>query len=209
MSYNEAKWKKWNNASFFGASFIWTTLHNYAGTDGIKGDLARVNNIPFDATLEPPTTSIIGSGATPEGIDQNPAYYEFVYEQPFRTAPVPNLAAHMIQRSHQCYGLIEPNQDVSKAWALLVDSLYATDMSLQDHTGIAHLQPRGGDNSSLFELDRYTPKPIMCKIFGKPTSRRFHKCAPWVSNRTVCLRLGEPWTGSFGANCHSSRLERF
>ena len=166
MSYNEAEWKKWNNASFFGASFIWTTLHNYGGTDGIRGDLARVNNIPFDAILEPRTSSIIGSGATTEGIDQNPAYHEFVYEQPFRTAPVPNLTAHMIQRSHQRYGLIEQNQDVSKAWAFLVDSLYATDMNVQDHTGIAHLQPRGGDVSSLFVLDRYTPKPIICKIFG-------------------------------------------
>lgn len=30
------EWQKWNNASFFGAPFIWTSLHNMGGNDGIK-----------------------------------------------------------------------------------------------------------------------------------------------------------------------------
>jgi hypothetical protein len=37
MSTNgEGEWKKWNNASFFGANFVWTSLHDFGGTDGIK-----------------------------------------------------------------------------------------------------------------------------------------------------------------------------
>ncbi len=38
MSVNGAgEWQKWNDASFFGAPFIWTTLHDFGGTDGMKG----------------------------------------------------------------------------------------------------------------------------------------------------------------------------
>jgi hypothetical protein len=66
------EWQKWNEASFFGAPFIWTTLHDFGGTDGLKGDLARINRIPFDGL--PPTfnSTVWGTGYTPEGIDQNP-----------------------------------------------------------------------------------------------------------------------------------------
>ena len=31
------EWMKWNDSSFFGAPFIWTTLHDFGGTDGMKG----------------------------------------------------------------------------------------------------------------------------------------------------------------------------
>ena len=66
------EWQKWNDASFFGAPFIWTTLHDFGGTDGLKGDLSRINRIPFDGL--PPTfnSTVWGTGYTPEGIDQNP-----------------------------------------------------------------------------------------------------------------------------------------
>jgi hypothetical protein len=29
------EWKKWNDAAFFGAPFLWTTLHDFGGTDGV------------------------------------------------------------------------------------------------------------------------------------------------------------------------------
>ena len=34
------EWEKWGT-NFFGAPFIWTTLHDFGGTDGMKGDLAH------------------------------------------------------------------------------------------------------------------------------------------------------------------------
>jgi hypothetical protein len=38
MSVNgDGEWKKWNNASFWDANFVWTTLHDFGGTDGLKG----------------------------------------------------------------------------------------------------------------------------------------------------------------------------
>jgi len=160
MSPNgDGEWKQWRNASFFGAPFVWTTLNNFGGTSGIKGGLSVVNRIPFEGPA-----SAIGTGATPEGIDQNPAYYEFVFDQHFRDVPVHDMHAHMIQRSHGRYGLVHLNHKVAEAWSLLVDSAYAEDLSTQDLTGIAHLHPYGGDKASMFELDRHTPKPVLCKM---------------------------------------------
>lgn len=70
----------------------------------------------------------------------------------------------MIRRSHRRYCLISHNVKVADAWALLADSAYAQDLSVQDNTGIAHLHHRGGDDASMFEKDRYTPKPVLCKM---------------------------------------------
>jgi alpha-N-acetylglucosaminidase len=66
----------WGNYSFFGAPFIWTTLHNMGGNDGLKGDMRMLEGMPSDAIAA--GSSIVGTGATPEGINQNPAYYEHV-----------------------------------------------------------------------------------------------------------------------------------
>lgn len=162
MSPNgSGQWKQWNNASFFGAPFVWTTVNNFGGTDGMKGDLSVVNKIPFDGI----STSVIGMGATPEGIDQNPAYYEFVFNHNFRDGPLENLRSHMIERGHKRYGLLGHNRKVADAWSLLSDSAYAQDLSVQDLTGLSHLPPPHGDDMSLFERNRYEPKPVLCKIF--------------------------------------------
>ena len=29
-------WQKWDDSSFFGAPFIWTSLHDFGGNDGMK-----------------------------------------------------------------------------------------------------------------------------------------------------------------------------
>ena len=95
------EWSKWNNASFFGAPFIWTTLHDFGGTDAMKGDLSRINAIPF-APIE---TTVWGTGYTPEGIDQNPVYYELMAQTNFHTAPLADLTAYVVDRAHRRYGL--------------------------------------------------------------------------------------------------------
>ena len=58
--------------------FVWTTLHNFGGNDGIAGDLGILNDIPWAALAPDTPTSVWGTGFTPEGIDQNPLYYDFM-----------------------------------------------------------------------------------------------------------------------------------
>ena len=70
-------WRYWGNYSFFGAPFIWTTLHDFGGNDGLKGDFRLLAGLPGDALDA--GASIIGTGTTMEGINQNPVYYEYTY----------------------------------------------------------------------------------------------------------------------------------
>ena len=58
MGYSgQGEWQKFNDSSFFGAEFVWTGLMNFGGTNGIKGNLTHMNEIPFKA-IERGNTSI-------------------------------------------------------------------------------------------------------------------------------------------------------
>jgi hypothetical protein len=59
------EWQKWNDSSFFDAQFIWTALMNFGGTNGIKGNMTHMNEIPFTALNA--GASVWGSGITSEG----------------------------------------------------------------------------------------------------------------------------------------------
>ena len=156
--HGEGEWKQFNASAFFGVNFVYTSLHNFGGTDGLKGDLSVVNKIPFNV---PSHANVIGTGATPEGIDQNTIYYEFIFEQNFRSEPVKNVADHAVERSHRRYGLSDKNTFVAQAWILLTESAYSTDLSVQDPSGVKSLP----GTSSWFQGDRKTPQPALCKIY--------------------------------------------
>lgn len=161
MSVNgDGEWKMWNNASFWGAKFVWTTLHDFGGTDGMKGWLSRINQIPFGT---PEGSGVWGTGFTPEGIDQNPVYYEFMADVNWREAPVDDIPAHISLRSHRRYGLNDGlNAHVDSAWRNLVASSYAQDLSVQDGTGVAHI---GSNEAWAWHQDRYTPSDMLCMVW--------------------------------------------
>lgn len=143
--------------------FIWSKLHNFGDTSGLRGDIDHINSaFPYQA-LEA-RSSIVGIGGTPEGIDQNPLYYDFIYEQNFRSKPVKDLTAYLIEQNHKRYGLHDADPNVFLAWTNLLKSSYSQDFSVQDLTAVAHLNPR--PSSSLFESDRTTPKPILCNMYN-------------------------------------------
>ena len=155
----DGEWKKWDDAAYWGAPFIWTTLHDFGGTDGLKGNLSRLNQIPWLAIEA--GSAPLGTGATPEGIDQNPLYYEFALSRNWAAAREPDVMAAVLARAHRRYGLAAPNDDIAAAWRLLTTSAYAQDLSVQSSTGIAHLP---GTQAWSFGPDRRTPTPTMCAI---------------------------------------------
>ena len=153
------EWQQWNNASFFGAPFIWTALHNFGGTDGMRGNLAHLNALPFSGLPSGGgNTTAIGMGQTPEGIDQNPAYYSLLVDATSRLVPEADVTAATVLRQHRRYGLVQPSAAVTSAWTLLVNSSYAQDLSVQDDCGVPHFPGA----SSQFEADRATPSPRLC-----------------------------------------------
>ena len=125
-------WKYWGNYSFFGAPFIWTTIHNMGGNDGMKGDMRMLQDLPGLALAA--NASIIGTGATPEGIDQNPIYYEYLFDTAWHATPQP-LEAWFAAYAARRYG--KASADATAAWQLLGGSVYQTQAGgWHDDTGI-------------------------------------------------------------------------
>lgn len=71
-------WNSNDDFSFFNVSFIWGVLHNFGGNVGMWGSVPTLNSGPYDAMQN--ATSLVGIGMFPEGIDQNPAYYQFLFD---------------------------------------------------------------------------------------------------------------------------------
>ena len=63
--------------SFYGKPFIWCMLHNFGGLPGIYGNLTTIATAPVDAKLAKGST-MVGTGMTPEAIEQNPVVYELM-----------------------------------------------------------------------------------------------------------------------------------
>jgi alpha-N-acetylglucosaminidase len=99
---------------------------------------------------------------TPEGIDQNPVYYEFMLEANWRTKRVANITEHVVTRSHRRYGFDAVVPEVVTAWEQLVGSVYSQDLGVHDTTGVPHL---GGSEDWSFEADNHTPTSTLCMVY--------------------------------------------
>ena len=111
---------------------------------------------------------------TPEGLDQNPAYYELLQEAAFKTGPERNITEWLVQRAYRRYGLQAAgtststkvmNPDVAAAWAALGASGYAFDKGVSDSTGVCQMGlpgALGGLDRTGFENDLHTPTPKTC-----------------------------------------------
>ena len=201
-AHGDGEFKQWKGQ--WRLPFIWTALHDYGGDMGIKGNLSKVNNIPFGAPplapspagydsrtqavgvgysaargIEPPASpapllkpwqpamrASVSSCAAPEGLDQNPAYYELLQEAAFKSAAEPNIIDWLIARAHRRYGLFGQgrNAHVSAAWAALGASGYAIDKGVNDGSGVCQMDVLANLHldRSTFDTDRSTPQPALC-----------------------------------------------
>jgi len=155
----------------WGIPFIWTSLPNFGGNMAMHGNLSQINEIPFAAPpLAPvpagysPATQAVGVGYTPEGLDQNPVYYELLQEAAFKAAPEVNLTAWLVRRAHRRYGLVggETDADVTSAWAGLGASGYANEGPVHDGTGVGQVPAKGFPDWTGFDAGGRTPKPALC-----------------------------------------------
>lgn len=106
--------------SFYGQPFIWCMLHNFGGNSGFFGTVESINSGPFKA-MDFPNSTMVGTGMTPEGIEQNPVIYELMSELAWRKEPV-NLSKWVSLYAIRRYGSTQDN--LSTAWKLLFASAY-------------------------------------------------------------------------------------
>ncbi|XP_040292442.1 alpha-N-acetylglucosaminidase [Bufo bufo] len=115
--------------SFFGQPFIWCMLHNFGGNHGLYGTVEAVNNGPFEA-MSFKNSTMVGTGLTPEGIEQNDMIYELMNEIGWRSKPL-NLTEWILNYSTRRYGQKNPN--ALTAWQLLLRSVYNCTQDWKDH----------------------------------------------------------------------------
>lgn len=166
MDYGEGEWlTKFDSNGFWGTPFVWSKLHNFGGTDGLRGNMTRAFEVPGRA-VRATGVNIIGSGFTGEGIDQNPAYYDMLLDNHFTLPSPSSISEYLSVRALRRYGLSDPADPAyaaaAKAWTLLGASVYTQDLSTQDRSGVPHLKP---SDVWAFGKDRATPTAKMCLVW--------------------------------------------
>ncbi|XP_048470464.1 alpha-N-acetylglucosaminidase isoform X2 [Rhincodon typus] len=115
--------------SFYGQPFIWCMLHNFGGNIGMYGTVESINKGPFEARSFPHST-MVGTGITPEGIEQNDVVYELMNEIGWCQEPL-NLTEWVMSYAQRRYG--KKNDDAVAAWLLLFQSVYNNTSYQPDH----------------------------------------------------------------------------
>lgn len=112
----------WNRTeAYYGKPWIWCMLHNFGGNIGLFGRMDEVANGPAEALHNRSAGNLVGIGVTPEGIEQNPALYELMLDNTWRTDPIDVdawLKAYTIRR----YGA--ENANAEKTWEILRHTVY-------------------------------------------------------------------------------------
>ncbi|XP_065206466.1 alpha-N-acetylglucosaminidase [Planococcus citri] len=106
--------------SYFGKPFIWCMLHNFGGNLGMHGSFDIVNERVIEARNAPNST-MIGTGITPEGINQNYVIYDFMTESSWRNSTI-DTDEWVEKYSERRYVL--NNNNLKFAWKLLKNSVY-------------------------------------------------------------------------------------
>ncbi|KAM4691881.1 alpha-N-acetylglucosaminidase [Rhinophrynus dorsalis] len=115
--------------SFYGQPFIWCMLHNFGGNHGLFGKVESINRGPFDA-LYFPDSSMVGTGLTPEGIEQNDMIYELMNEIGWSSKPI-DLTQWVSNYADRRYG--QKNPDARSAWQLLLRGVYNCSLCFHNH----------------------------------------------------------------------------
>jgi hypothetical protein len=231
-AHGDGEWRQWKGQ--WKLPFIWTALHTYGGNLGIKGNLSKINAIPFEAPpLAPvpkgydPKTQAVGVGYTPEGLDQNTAYYELLQEAAFKAVPETNLTTWLVRRAHRRYGLDQNNAHVTAAWVALGASGYAIDKGVGDSTGVCQMDVYEKLNRldrTNFDADLHTPKAPLClewaawgalnaaapSVIAAAGGRKLPE--PFVYDlvntaREVLAQLSTPMLLNFSASFNSSTID--
>ncbi|XP_063910098.1 alpha-N-acetylglucosaminidase-like isoform X1 [Zophobas morio] len=121
LDLQSEQWPQYDRLKeYFGQPFIWCMLHDFGGTLGMFGSSTIVNDSPIKArNME--NSTMIGTGLTPEGINQNYVIYELMTESAWRETPA-NLTTWFDDYSMRRYGLSDEN--AKQAWRILQGSVY-------------------------------------------------------------------------------------
>ncbi|EFA74835.1 alpha-N-acetylglucosaminidase [Heterostelium album PN500] len=92
----------WNSTNYYyGHNWIWCMLHNFGGRSGMYGKIPFISTNPIEARSLSP--NMVGTGLTPEAIEQNVIVYDLMSEMAWRSTP-PDLKEWVDQYVTRRYG---------------------------------------------------------------------------------------------------------
>eukprot|EP01133_Synstelium_polycarpum_P016885 gene16885-20078_t len=111
----------WNRTqtAFNGHNWIWCMLHNFGGRPGMYGRMLYISEAPIQARAQSP--GCVGTGLTPEAIEQNVIVYDLMSEMSWRSTP-PDLKDWTINWTNRRYGYASESLVYSRY--ILVDTVY-------------------------------------------------------------------------------------
>ncbi|KZC08048.1 Alpha-N-acetylglucosaminidase [Dufourea novaeangliae] len=105
---------------YYGQPFIWCMLHNFGGTLGMFGSASIINHRVLEGRNTKGST-MVGTGLTPEGINQNYVIYELMNEMAYRRESI-NLDDWFENYASRRYGAW--NEFAVTAWKSLGRTVY-------------------------------------------------------------------------------------
>lgn len=112
----------WYRKEGFGThDWVYCMLLNFGGNTGMYGKMQRVIDGYYLAQKEHNGRHLVGVGATMEGIENNPAMYELIFELPWRAEPITTeqwLESWVMAR----YGRTLPQS--LEAWKIIGETAY-------------------------------------------------------------------------------------
>lgn len=103
--------------TFWGHDYVKGEIHNFGGRINLHGDLRDILANKF-ATQAAKDHRDVGMGLFPEGIAQNPVFYEAMFDMMWRDQPV-NVDVWLRDYALRRYGISDDN--TTKAWKILLD----------------------------------------------------------------------------------------
>ena len=127
-----------HGGSFYGAPFIWGTLHDFGGNLGMWGSLPILSTGPLVAFCN--ATTVSGVGMLPEGINQNSPWYTLLLDTNWVIVGDPaaeaitcsageasvDVGAWVSSWALQRYGSGPGEDDAQEAWKLLSSTVYGS-----------------------------------------------------------------------------------
>lgn len=113
----------WNRTeSYYGKPWIWCMLHNFGGRNMMFGNAEKLATEPARVLNDPAAGELVGIGAVPEGIEQNPMIYTLLLDHVWRRDEI-DLTSWLKNYAHCRYGVQDANME--RAWEILRRTTYA------------------------------------------------------------------------------------
>jgi len=136
--------------NFWGYDYVKGQLHNFGGRINMHGDIANILSNPFAATAKA-NPHCKGMGLFMEGIEQNPVFYEAVFDMIWRNNPA-DVNDWLKDYALRRYGAQSDNADA--AWQILLKGPYKRGTSGVENSSIIAARPalhakKSGPNAGL------------------------------------------------------------